>query len=423
MKKIIFISIAFLSVELVYAQEKVTLEYCYERVEQEFPTAQKAEIQREITNLNMMLKQTGLYPEMKINGSISYQSETTDPSFAGPAAPDFSKDHYNISLDLTQLVFDAGRTKKLKEVELISGETAQAGIQVELWNIRKQIDQVYFGILLIQKQLELTELFLKDLEEQLHVVSARVENGVLLSANERVIQAEILKLKQQRLQIEANIKSGYEVLSVLIGEEVSVDEQLDLPEKYIDWFETEEEINRPEIKVFDRRKNTLDAQSEVISSDKLPVVSAFAKGAYGRPGFDAFNDDLHLYWMVGLRAQWSFRNWRNSEKKRQVIQLEQDKIGADQDAFTRQVNTALSQIKSNIEALNQQITLDEQLLELQKEIVEEKKSQLNQGVITSTEYVTELNAQNRTLLNLEIHKVQLVQAHYEYLTQKGISWN
>lgn len=423
MKKIILISTAILLADFVGAQEKITLEYCYERIEQEFPVVQKAEIQRKITDLNIMLKQTGLYPELKINGSISYQSETTDPSFAGPAAPEFSKDHYTISLDLTQPVFDAGRTKKMKELELTTGKAMQAGIQVELWTIRKQIDQVYFGILLMQKQLESVELFLKDLEEQLLVVSSGVKNGVLLPGNERVIKAEILKLKQQKLQIGSNIKSGYEVLSELIGEEVSSDMTLHLPEEYSGVSEYREEINRPELEVFDRKKNTLEAQSELISSDKLPVVSAFAKGAYGRPGFDAFNDDLHLYWMIGLRAQWSFRNWRNSEKKRQVIQLEQDKIGADQDAFTRQVNVVLAQIESNIEALNQQITLDKELLELRKEIVEEKRNQLNQGVITSTEYVTELNAQNRTQLNLEIHKVQLIQANYEYLTQKGISWN
>lgn len=423
MKKFILISIVILFVPLVYAQEKITLEYCYNQIKQEFPATQKLEIQRKITDLNIRLKQSGLYPEMKINGSISYQSEVTDPSFAGPAAPEFSNDHYNISFDITQSVFDAGRTKRLEEVELISGQTAQAGIQVELWNIRKQIDHVFFGVLLMQRQKESVELFLKDLDEQLLVVTARVENGVLLPSNQRVINAEILKLKQQQLQIVSNIKSGYEVLSELVGEEISINKPLELPDKYPDSFESMGEVDRPELEVFASKKSIFDAQSELINSDKLPVVSAFAKGAYGRPGFDAFNDDLHLYWMVGLRAQWSFRNWRNSEKKNQIIQLEKDKIDADQDAFIRQVNAQLLQIESNIKAINQQIELDKQLAELREEIVEEKKSQLNQGVITSTEYVTELNAWNRTRLNLEIHKVQLVQANYEYLTQKGILWN
>lgn len=423
MKKFILISMAILFVQLVYAQEKITLQYCYNQIEQEFPASQKLEIQRRITDLNIRLKQSGLYPEMKINGSISYQSEVTDPSFAGPAAPEFSNDHYNISFDISQSVFDAGRTKRLEEVELISGQTAQAGILVELWNIRKQIDHVFFGVLLMQRQKESIELFLKDLDEQLLVVTTRVENGVLLPSNQWVINAQILKLKQQKLQIVSNIKSGYEVLSELIGEEISVNKPLELPDKYADSFESLEEVDRPELEVFASKKSTLDAQSDLINSDKLPVVSAFAKGAYGRPGFDAFNDDLHLYWMVGLRAQWSFRNWRNSEKKNQIIQLEKDKIDADQDAFTRQVNAQLLQIESKIEAINQQIELDKQLAGLREDIVEEKKSQLNQGVITSTEYVTELNAWSRARLNLEIHKVQLIQANYEYLTQKGILWD
>lgn len=423
MRKGIQILIVFLFSHVTYAQEIVTLEYCYNKIEQEFPIAQKLEIQRKITDLNIRLKQTGLYPEMKINGSISYQSEVTDPSFLGPAAPQFSNDHYTISLDITQSVFDAGKTKKMEEIELISGQAAQAGFQIELWNIRKQIDQVFFAILLLQKQKESVDLFLEDLDEQLQMVSTKVKNGVLLPSYERVIKAEILKLKQQKLQLESNTKSGYDVLSQLIGEEVSVDRQLHLPENKVESFEISEGDGRPEFELFDRKKNVLHAQSDIISSEKLPVVSAFAKGAYGRPGFDAFNDDLHLYWMVGLRAQWSFRNWRNSDKKNQVIRLEEDKIDADEDAFLRQINSELLQIESTIEALNQQIELDEQLVALREEIVKEKRSQLNQGVITSTEYVIELNAWNRAQLNLEIHKVQLVKANYEYLTQKGTSWN
>ena len=167
----------------------------------------------------------------------------------------------------------------------------------------------------------------------------------------------------------------------------------------------------------------MKVQSEMAHADKLPVISAFAKTAYARPGLNSFDDDLQLYWLVGLKAQWSFRNWRNSDRKAEVLEWEQRTISAGKDAFTIQLEAGLSQKLKQIEALKQQIMMDEEVKELRKQIVEEKKSQLKEGAITSTDYVTELNAENRAHLMLEIHTVQKVQAMIEYVTQKGILWN
>lgn len=423
MKNIIVLLLLLLPVSGFSQDHKeITLEYCYQQVQNEFPLAKKLELQNLITDLNVRLQQTGLYPEINITGSASYQSDVTEVPFAGASAPEFSKDHYNFSVDITQPIYDGGRTTGLKLLDRKAGDAARTGVEVELRKVRKQVEQIYFGILLLQKQKETADLLLKDLNEQISVVQSLVANGVLLNSNSLILRAEILKVKQRSAEVSANIRSGHEVLSELIGEDITVDTRLILPVSEDSVLRMDVGSHRPELRLFEERQEVLKSRIGTIQAEKKPVVSAFAKTAYARPGLDAFDDDLQLFWVVGVRAQWSFRNWSNADRKAQVLQIQQDLIEKDRDAFTRQLNASLRQTGSVITALKEKIKLDEEVLELRTEVVNEKKSQLTEGVITSTEYVTELNALNRARLDLEIHQIQLTRAYQEYLTIQGISW-
>ncbi|MEI7485617.1 MAG: hypothetical protein WCK13_12980, partial [Ignavibacteriota bacterium] len=66
------------------------------------------------------------------------------------------------------------------------------------------------------------------------------------------------------------------------------------------------------------------------------------------------------------------------------------------------------------------IRKDEELISLREKIVATTYSQLQNGTITSTVYLTELNNKTQSQLMLESHKVQLLQAKINYLTTKGI---
>ena len=416
MKKALFFCGLMFTSGLLWAQESgsITLNFLYNKLEENYPLTTKAELQRQLTGLRQELSQTGWFPEFTVGASASYQSEATVAPF--PGAPEFSKDHYSVSLEAVQPLYEAGRVAKLKKLDAIQGDAAEAGFEVEMNQLRSQVDQVFFGILNAQKQLEILDVLSKSLEDQLKKVNSLVENGVLLPGNQFVLEAEILKVKQQKLDVRQAVSSGFEVLEILTGSELEEGMQLDEPSI----TQSQETLsNRPEFELFEWQQQALDAQMEMTGSDKLPVVSAFGKTAYGRPGFDAFNDDLHFFWMVGVKAQWSFRNWRNSDKKAQVFELQKNQIQADEDAFSKQLNASIARQINAIETLNEQIELDEQVLDLRSKVVAEKQKQLDQGVITSTEQVTEINAENRARLDVELHKLQLVQANYELQRLRG----
>lgn len=423
-KELLFILLIPTSVLAQDAKHSISLEYVHQQVESTYPLTGKIEIQDKITAINDQIIRSGLFPEVQVNASASYQSEVTEVPFSAPGspAPQLSKDHYNVSLEVAQLLFDGGMTSARRKLETGESRVEDAGVEVSLWDVRRHAEDVYFGILNLKKQQASLELLIKDIEEQRASVQAKIENGVLLPANGAVLEAELLKVRQRMIQVQYEMDAAYSVLSEIIGEEIPPGTVLETPEVSAE-FRKSTEILRPELKLFDSRINTLGLQKQLTDTDRLPKISAFAKGAYGRPGFNVFDDDLHPFWMVGLKAQWNFRSWNNAGKKAEILELQKKKIEADEKSFLIGINADLSRVEKRIDQIQEQITLDEKIINLREQVVNQKKDQLEQGVITSTEYITELNAEAQARLSLEIRRLQLIQSQVEYLTKKGISWN
>ncbi len=402
-----------------------TLQEAYQKIKKNYPSAEKIEIRQKIAGFNQQLNQSNWQPNIIVGASTSYQSDVTEVPFVAPGAssPGFSKDHYSISIDVNQSIFDGGRVSTLKKIESSSEQASLAMIEVELQNVRAQIDELFFGIIILQKQQESLNLIAKDIDEQLGLVQSRVDNGVLLPSNELVLKAELLKLEQQQIALKSVIKSGYDALGLILDTDLKKQPDLTYPDlEELDKLD-ETSIHRAELELFKAKSTMLEESKGLLKADKLPTLSAFAKTAYARPGLNAFEDDMQLYWMVGLKAQWSFRNWHNASKKNEVLLLEQRTIVKEEEVFTLQLDASLAQDYERIISLKDQIELDKEIIELRKQVVAEKKNLLENGVITSTEWITELNAEHRARLNLEAHQTELVKTNIEYLTKKGIVWN
>ncbi|MEX2395836.1 MAG: TolC family protein, partial [Balneolales bacterium] len=325
--------------------QTITLDDAYEQVYENYPTAGKAEIREKITELNTRIVQSGWYPDVQISARSSYQSDVTAIPFeaAGMKVPALSRDYYNISLDVSQPLFDGGRVASSRELEEHTGRREQAAIETELREVRNQVDQVYFGILMMKKQKESLDLMLDDLQEQLDMVHVQVINGVLLPGNELVLKAERIKAEQQLTQIEADLRAGYQVLSAILGMPVPQETTLETPDISKAPVRISQETNRAEYDVFEASRLGLDAQRDLTRADRLPTISAFATTAYGRPGFNVFEDDFQFNWVVGLMARWSFRSWSNAPRQMEVLELEKRNLDADQEAFTRRLNAELRQ--------------------------------------------------------------------------------
>lgn len=409
----------------VYGQSVVdtlSLKETYSALYSSYPTVEKRGFDRQIREFNQQVNSSLLYPDLNLSGSASYQSDVTEVPFAAPGStpPSFSKEHFKLSLGLTQPIYDGGRVKALNRLEVSKEMVSQTELEVELNRLRAQVDQVFFSLMLMQKQKRIQELLKEEIIRQLDLVSAKVKNGILLPGNEWALQAEILKIDQQLAHTQSVIAGGYRMLEELTGLQLPHTTPLKVDISRAN-RETQE-VERPEYDLFRAGIMVLQDQLEVMEAEKKPTLSAFATSAYSRPGLDAFSDKLEFWWMIGIKAQWNFRNWKNSSTKQKVLAIRQKALKADSDAFTRQLNAQLGELEARIDALERQLELDQEILVLREKVSAEKKSLLDQGAITSTEWFTELHAEHRARLNLELHQIELLKAKTELITKKGISW-
>lgn len=403
--------------------DTLTLKYCHERIKNHYPLAQKNDLQDEITDLNIKIAGTAAYPQLNFEAQATYQSEVTEIPISANApfvAPGLSKDQYKATLDISQSIYDGGAVGIQKELERIQGEQQKESTQIELHQIKEQVNQVFFGILLAQEQKKVISRLTKNLKAQIKEISSKVDHGAVLPSQKYILEAELFKTHQDSVDIISNIQSGFEVLSQLIGEKVTPETELKVPEAEA-VFSDSLLRHRPEFDLFDSNRRALGYQKELARTNKIPSVSAFGTAAYGRPGLNVFDDDLHGYYIVGLRLQWNFWGARNSGTQQQVYDRQQKIISEEERAFERQLKSSLSKIREQIESLEDQLQRDREIVKLREKVVAEKSSQMENGSATATEYITELIKTTQAKLTMEMHQIKLNQTKVEYQTAAGLT--
>lgn len=403
--------------------DTLSLDDIHAQIEANYPLAQKVDLQNQITELNQKIATTAAYPQLNFRATATYQSEVTElpfPSGGSFTAPELSKDQYKATVEASQTIYNSGAVGIRKELEEIRGQGKNKATEVELRQVKEQVNQVYFGILLAQEQLQVISTLMKNLQAQIKEVSSKVEHGVLLPSQKYTLEAELINARQDSAEVRSNIFSGYQMLSDLIGEEVNPNTKLEMPNVNLA-FEDEMSRQRPEFELFENNREALSYQKELAQTEKWPTLSAFGSAAYGRPGYNVFDDDPHTFYVVGLRLQWNFWNAQNTIKKQQIYQLQQKTITEEERAFERQLKASLSKIREQVELFEEKLKQDEQIIALREKVVDEKASQMKNGSVTATEYITELNKVTQTRLSQMIHRTKLAQSKIDYQTTIGIS--
>jgi len=331
--------------------------------------------------------------------------------------PQIGQDQYKIMLEARQVIYDGGLIKRQKEVEESSLLVNNQSIEVKLYALNDQVNEVYFLILIFQEQQNLLQLTRKTLDEQLKVVNSGVKNGVLLPGDADVLKAEILKLEQSITELNAGKKNGLEILSQLMDTTISQEIQLEIPNLQIP--QDNANINRPEYKLLQYQQSNLDNISKLNSVKRFPYIGAFGTFGYGYPGMNMLDDNAAIIYTFGLNLSWNIWDWNKNKREKQIFSVHQDMVNTQREVFDKSLNIALSKEKNDIDKLSDLLINDEKIIVLQEKISRAKASQLKNGVITSSEYIREFNAETMAKVKQTLHELQRLQAIVKYNTLKG----
>jgi len=418
MMKRLSLFIIFLSVLSINAQEKLNLEECYELVNKNYPLAKQNELLTKQNELDLEAINTAKLPTLDLSAQATYQSDVTELPIAIPniTIESPNNDQYKATVSVNQLIYDGGLINASAEAKTASLKTRQKQLEVSLYQLKKQINQLYFSVLLLQEKRALLSAKKAQLETKLKEVKAGIEFGMLLPASDKTLEAELLKIDQQFTEIDQNKISLIATLSSLIGKKISSTILLQNPE-VLTTLDTK--ISRPEMDLFTLQKQQIETSEQLITKKNSPKILGFASGGYGNPGLNMLDNSFQSYYMVGLKLNWNIFDWRASKKQRKSLQINKDIIDNQQEIFELNTNIELNQQQAEINKISAFIQSDETIIDLRKKILNSADSQLKNGVITSSAYITELTNLYEAENNLSTHKIQLLLAKANYKTTKG----
>lgn len=398
------------------AQQKITLEDCYALANKNYPLAQQQNWLQQKNALETETLQKGKLPKIDLNAQATYQSEVTQIPVAMPNVTPLNKDQYRATLDINQLLYNGGLIDANVKIKEAQTKTQQQQLAVNLYQLKAKINQLYFTALLLQEQKALLVSKQEDLFSKIKEVKTGVQFGAILPASEKVLEAENLKIKQQLTEIQFNKKRILENLATLTVSPIEENVLLTNPNNSVDFTAA---TNRPELQLFDFQNEQIELSKTIISKNQLPKVNAFAQAGYGNPGLNMLDNSFQPFYMMGVKANWNVFDWNKAKTDKETLSISKNIVQTEKETFLLQTQMQVQEMENEIQKLEAIMATDTEIITLRESVLQASAAQMKNGVITSSEYVTELTRLYEAKTNLKTHQLQLGLAKANYRVIKG----
>jgi outer membrane protein TolC len=402
--------------------QTLTIEQCYEMARKNYPLIRQKELLVKSMEFTISNARSGYLPQVTIYGTATYQSEVTRLPSANipgvsPLVEPLAKDQYKIYGELTQNIYDGGVIKNQSATQSANTLVEQQKVEVELYKINDRINQIFFGVLLMDAQTSQVNVLKNDLKTSLAKTEASIKNGTAFKSNGEMIEAEILKSDQRLIEMQAARRGYLDMLGYFINLSLGDNVVLEKPTDIV--FESTPELKRPEMKLYQFQADLLSAQYKATITRNVPKLGFFVQGGYGRPGLNVLKNEFDTYYLGGFRLNWALSGFYNSHRDRQLLDVNSQVVNSQKDAFIFNTNLTLTQQGIEVKKLQDLIGVDDDIIALRTRISNTSKAQHENGVISTSDLLRELNAEDAAKQNLLVHQVQLMLARYNYQTTIG----
>ena len=401
-----------------------SLEECRHLAREHYPEIRQYDLIALTEHYNLSNAARAWIPQVTLSGQASYQSATPTYPEAfntilqtnGVEMAGMSKDQYKVAVDVSQHIWDGGKSKADKAIAEAEAEEQRSRVDVSLYDLQSRVDNLYFGILLLDERKAQTEALIKVLASNLARLQTYYKNGVAMQADVDAVEAELLTARQALSQVESSRMSYRRMLEVFIGQSLA-DENLERPAMQQLQSRTSA---RPELALFEAQEGKLEAQRKAINASLMPRFSAFAQGYYGYPGMDMFKNMVSSDWslnvIVGLRMSWNIGAFYTKRNNLEKLNAAQKQIAVQRDVFLFNTQMQITQDDGEIARLRQAIADDSRIVELRRRVRMAAESQLENGVIDATDLLRKITDETSASLARSTHKIELLQATYRLKT-------
>lgn len=453
----------------VVSQAQPTLDECRELARRHYPAIRQYDLIRRTEAFNLSNAARAWLPQVSLSAQATWQ--TGVPTFPealtemldsrNVSFPGIHKDQYKVMLEVSQTIWDGGQTAARKRMVEAESTEQQRAADVDLYALEGRIDDLYFGILLLDERIAQMRLTIDLLRSNLEKVRAYVRNGVAMASDADAVEAELLAAGQQRGEYEARCESYRRVLSLFIGQELEA-APLVRPDAvpaadsahgagsdkglvggsggartadsdplnsgsaaFADGaacpfalMAIPEAAARPEMAWFDARVDRLTAQEEQLKAATRPRFGLFAQGYYGYPGLDYFRSMTSSEWtwnaLVGVRMSWNFGGYYTRKNSLGKLRVAKDQIEVQRDIFLFDNRLQAVEENGEIRRLKQALADDDRIVALRRSVRMAAESKLRNGVIDTDDLLRRITDENLAAMARSARELELLKTIYEW---------
>ena len=399
-----------------------TLEECQQAAEQNYPLIRQYDLIEKTTELTVANIQKGWLPQVSASAQATYQSDVV-------AFPDqfkqlyqqmgldmkgLKKDQYRVGIDINQTIYDGGVISSQKAIAREQGKVQSAQNEVNIYNVRKRVNEMYFALLLLDDKMRLNS----DLQELLlgneKKLASMVKNGTAAESDLQSVKVERLNVIQQKTSLESQKRMLRTMLSTFCGIEVN---SVTKPALIADGEWLTAENHRPELKTLDAQIDLLNAQEKALNSALMPKLGVFAQGYYGYPGLNMFEDMMRHDWslngIIGARLTWNIGALYTRKNDKAKLNVQRSTFNVQRETFL--FNNHLEQIQQNeeISRYKKLMADDDEIISLRSAVRKASESKLSHGIIDVNDLVREINAENAAKVQQSMHEIQMLKEIYD----------
>ena len=397
------------------AHAQTTLDECIGWAYDNYPQIKEMSLIEMTKGIDLKNAAYAWLPHLNISGKATWQSEVVEMPMDIPGMDiNIPHDQYGLTAEFTQQIWDGGTSRSQKELAEAGAEVKKTQMETNLWSIRSRVQNVFLGIILIDKQLELNRLLRESLERSSEEVKSRMEAGVALPSDLDQVSVNILSCLQQRASLDADRKSYVKILGLLTGRDMT-DVELAVPQDAVNYvddgardFET-----RPEMAFYAAQLKQNEFQRRQLNTLISPKLNLSLQGGYGRPGMNMLSGDFSGYFVAGLKLQWNIGALYTRGLDKRKVNADAQKIDLTRKSFILNSSVEAEQKNNAILKARDVLEKDSEIIGLRQRIRASGENQYREGTIKMNDYLSMLDEEYKAKANESMHEVQLMMAVYD----------
>lgn len=413
---VFLVAMAFISLQ-AFSQSRITIEECYQKAQDNYPTIEQYDLIEKSKSFNLENASKGYLPQITFSAKASYQSDVTklpidisQLGIGGFQVPELSKDQYGLTLDVNQTIWDGGQIKSQKEHIKSKADVQRKNLQVNIYSINARVNQIYFGILLVDAQIKQNNLLKEYLHNSYNKVETYVRNGIAHQADLNAIKIDLLKTDQNEIEYLSTRKAYIAMLSKLTGCDFTTETEFVRPDMI---RPASNEIKRFELDLYKSQIQEYETENRKITADLYPKIGLFVTGGYGKPGLNMLENKFSTYYTAGVKLSWNIGSFYSLKNNRKLVKNNMDMVVNQQKTFLFNLDMELIQKNIVLDKYFDQLKYDDEIIRLKESVRETSEAKIAGGTISGTDLMQDVNAEHTAKQDKVLHEIQLLMAIYD----------